>query len=60
MTFKQDSQGNDLPDPADNDWFVGAEVSFRGNVDVLDQEDICPSTKAVMPEYEELGLKGER
>ena len=63
MTFKatvQDSQGNDLLDPASNDWFIGTEMSFRGNVDVLDQEDTCPSTKAVMPEYEGVGLKGER
>ena len=55
ITFKiqvQDSQGNDLLDPAnDNTWLIGTEISFRNQSEVMDENDISPITKAVLPKY---------
>ena len=56
VTFKiqvQDSQGNDMLDPAnDNTWLIGTEISFRNYSEVMDKNDISPITKAIMPIYE--------
>ena len=56
ITFKiqvQDSQGNDMLDPAnDNTWLIGTEISFRGESDVLDENDIAPVTKLILPIYD--------
>ena len=56
ITFKihvQDSQGKDMLDPAnDNTWLIGTEISFRNQRDVLDENDISPVTKAILPEYD--------
>ena len=55
ITFKiqvQDSQGNDMLDPAnDNTWLIGTEISFRNQSEVIDENDISPVTKVVLPEY---------
>ena len=49
----QDSQGNDMLDPAnDNTWLIGTEISFRNYSEVMDKNDISPVTKAIMPIYE--------
>jgi hypothetical protein len=55
ITFKiqvQDSQGNDMLDPANNNiWLIGTEISFRNYSEVIDENDISPVTKDVLPEY---------
>jgi hypothetical protein len=55
VTFKiqvQDLQGNDMLDPTnDNTWLIGTEISFRNYSEVMDENDISPVTKAILPEY---------
>ena len=55
ITFKiqvQDSQGNDMLDPAnDNTWLLGTEISFRTYSEVMDDNDIFPVTKEILPIY---------
>lgn len=55
ITFQiqvQDSQGNDMLDPANNNtWLIGTEISFRNYSEVMDKNDIFPVTKAIMPIY---------
>ena len=55
ITFQiqvQDSQGNDMLDPANNNtWLIGTEISFRNYSEVMDKNDISPVTKAIMPIY---------
>lgn len=62
ITFKiqvQDSQGNDMLDPAnDNTWLIGTEISFRNQSEVMDENDITPITKAILPEYD--GVRVEK
>ena len=56
ITFKilvQDSQGNDMLDPSnDNTWLIGTEISFRYATEVLDEDDISPFTKMILPIYD--------
>ena len=53
MIQVQDSQGNDLLDPAnDNTWLIGTEMSFRNKSEVMDEDDISPITKTVFPMYD--------
>ena len=55
ITFKiqvQDSQGNDMLDPAnDNTWLLGTEISFRTYSEIMDENDIFPVTKEILPIY---------
>ena len=40
-------------DPAnDNTWLIGTEISFRNQSEVLDENDIAPVTKMILPMYE--------
>ena len=56
ITFKiqvQDSQGKDLLDPAnDNTWLIGTEFSFRNQSYIMNENDISPITKAILPIYD--------
>jgi hypothetical protein len=39
-------------DPANNNtWLIGTEISFRNCSEVIDENDISPVTKLVLPEY---------
>ena len=55
ITFKiqvQDSHGNDMLDPANNNtWLIGTKISFRNYSEVIDKNDISPVTKVIMPIY---------
>ena len=53
MIQVEDAQGNDMLDPAnDNTWLIGTEISFRNQSEVLDENDIAPVTKMILPMYE--------
>ncbi len=40
-------------DPAnDNTWLIGTEISFRNYSEVMDESDISPVTKELLPMYE--------
>lgn len=47
-----DAEGKDLLDPEnDNSWIVGTQISFYGESELIEEEDIAPQTRTLPAEY---------